>query len=103
VLTSLLGIFIIHLWNIDGGEPAFKYNFNLLWALPLNLVFPFLKGRVRKFYSLAGLTGIGLSLLVHLFRIQDMPLMELWPLWLALLFMFGTAYKKEQYRGHATA
>ena len=94
IFTSVLGMFLIRLWSLDGGEPAFKYNFNLLWALPTNLLFSFLKGKARMYYCLVGLVGIGASLIVHLLRIQDMPVKELIPLWLALVFIFGYNYKK---------
>ncbi len=98
IFTALLGLFIIRLWSLDGGEPAFKYNFNLLWALPTNILFPFLKGRAKARYCLVGIVGILLSLLVHLFRIQDMPVKELCPLWLALIFVFGYHYRKGRMR-----
>ena len=93
---TTLGLLMIRLWSID-GEPAWKWNYNLLWAVPTHIIFPFLKDKVRRGYCIVALAAIGFALVVNALRIQEMPVTELWPLWLALVFYFGYHYKKSLY------
>jgi len=93
LLTGLIGCGIIYFWTID-AEPGWKDNFNVLWALPTNLVIPFCSSRIKSKYSIVALVLIGLSLIIHLFKIQIIPLYEVTPLLLAEIFVFGVMYRK---------
>jgi hypothetical protein len=92
VVTGLMGCLILKWWMMD-GEPAWKDNFNLLWALPVNIIFPFLVPGIQKKYSLVGLVLIAMALVVHLLRIQVMPMVEVAPLMAVLTFIFAMKYR----------
>jgi len=60
--TGLFGIFFLILW-LGTDHESFKYNLNLLWAMPSNVVFAFRRklknNRMNKYYFL----GYGIFLL----------------------------------------
>ena len=92
LLTGVIGCCIIYFWTID-AEPGWKDNFNVLWALPTNLLIPFCSSRIRSKYSIVALVLIGVSLIIHLLKIQSIPY-EVFPLLLTLIFVFGVMYRK---------
>ncbi|WP_456458172.1 lipoprotein N-acyltransferase Lnb domain-containing protein [Reichenbachiella sp.] len=67
-VTGLLGCFLLFLWF--GTDHLSKYNFNLLWAMPLNLVAVFLLFKkskpngLRIYFMVFG----GLQILLIIFR-----------------------------------
>ncbi len=93
LFTGLLGCCIIYFWAID-AEPGWKDNFNVLWALPTNLLLPFCSSRIKSKYSIVALVLIGVSLVIHLLGIQTIPLHEVTPLLLTQIFVFGVMYRK---------
>jgi len=95
-LTGLLGCGAIYLWCLD-GEPAFKDNLIILWALPTNLVLPFLGTMLRRRYAVVAMVLIGISLLLHLFRIQVLPLLEISPLLLSLIWIYALMLRPNQH------
>lgn len=92
LLSGALGCCLIYLWHLD-GEPAWKDNLNVLWALPTNIVVPFLPARAKAGYSLLAIGLIGLSLLLHIFQVQIIPLFEVAALLFALIFIFAIMYR----------
>lgn len=91
--TGMLGFVIIYLWHLD-GEPAWKTNFNVLWALPTNLFFPFLRPAFKARYSAVALLLIGVAFFVDIFRIQVIPLSQITPLFLALIWIYTFSLRK---------
>ena len=65
----------------------------MLWALPTNLVIPFIKREKKSRYALLAIVLILVSLLLHVLGIQALPLRELWPLLAALLIVFIMIYR----------
>jgi hypothetical protein len=92
LLTGIAGCLILRWWFMN-GEPAWKDNFNVLWALPTNLLVPFLGKRAKRLYAAVAITLLIGALLLHLLRVQIMPVFEISSLLLALLFVFGAMYR----------
>lgn len=90
--TAAVGCFILYTMWLN-GEPSWSRNLNLLWALPTNLAIPLLGSRARRGYALVGMLLIGLALLVSILHIQFIPLLEVGPLLLAALWVYGLMYR----------
>lgn len=93
VLSGIIGCYIIYLWTID-AEPAWKNNFNVLWALPTNLIIPFYGSKLKAKYAVVALSLLIVSLMLDVVRVQEIPLSEITPLLLSLLFIYGMMYRK---------
>lgn len=91
--TSLLGGLMLFMW-LGTDHKACADNFNVLWALPTNMIIPFVKRQKRSRYALVAIFLIILALALHFIGVQRMPLGDIWPLLLALLFSFGMMYKQ---------
>ena len=92
IITSLLGCLIIFMW-LGTDHQACRNNWNVLWALPTNLIIPFVKREKKSRYALLAIMLIIIALLLHVLHIQALPLGELWPLLVALLLRFVLIYK----------
>ncbi|MES2702489.1 MAG: DUF4105 domain-containing protein [Bacteroidota bacterium] len=97
IVTGAVGCGLLYLCTID-GEPAFKENYNLLWALPANLIVPFLSRSAKAKYAIVAMCLIGIALILHVLRVQVMPVLEIGSLLLALLFVFGIMYRSRLLR-----
>lgn len=95
LITGLLGCLIIVMW-LGTNHQACRNNWNLLWALPTNLVFAFIPWKNKGRYALVGMAAIFISLILHVFRIQELPLLELGPILFSLLFVYGIIYKNQR-------
>ena len=93
VVTGIAGCYLVYFWAIE-AEPCWKENFNVLWALPTNLIIPFLGPRIKAKYAIAGLSLIGVSILLCIFKIQQIPLFEIGSLLLTLVFIYGLMYRR---------
>ncbi|MFM8348067.1 MAG: DUF4105 domain-containing protein, partial [Bacteroidota bacterium] len=62
IITGVVGLLLVLLWFLTDHKAA-AWNFNLLWAMPLNLVFTFRSGDTRKTYF-TGMTFLTAVLLV---------------------------------------
>ncbi len=91
--TGALGCYMVYFWIMD-CEPAWKENYNILWALPTNLVIPFFGAKTKRIYAIAAICLMGVAFLVDIFRIQEFALLELSFLWLAMLWVYAAMYKK---------
>jgi len=95
LVTGLLGVLILVMWFATDHQGC-QNNFNILWALPTNVFIAFARKRNKGKYALAGIGLILLALILHVLRVQELPLMEISPLLLALLFVYGTIYRKDR-------
>lgn len=95
-ITGLLGCFMLFMW-LGTAHDACNENYNILWAFPPNLIAAFVAHRKSPFLKVYGLAGMSLlivALLVHLTGFQRMPLIELSPLLLCLMYCYVDFYKK---------
>jgi Domain of unknown function (DUF4105) len=90
-VSGLLGCIIVVMW-LGTDHQACQNNFNVLWALPTNIIAIFVKKKSR--YALLGMSTIFLALLLHLLHIQEMPLLEIGPFLFSLLCVFAVMYKR---------
>ncbi len=93
--TGLLGILILFMWFATEHESC-KDNYNLLWALPANVVAAFIvskKSRVLGIYFLAALT-INLCLLAGWFFLPQEMNFALIPFVLLMSYRYFILYKK---------
>ncbi len=95
VVTGLLGCLILVMWFATDHQGCAD-NFNILWCLPLNIFIAFFNPKGKSRYALIAMILIFISLLLHLCKIQGLLLPEFAPLLLALLFVFGTIYKRSK-------
>jgi hypothetical protein len=94
-VTGLLGCLMLFMW-LGTAHQSCSNNYNILWAIPLNLPLAFLvgkKGGWLRTYALAGISLIIVSLIIHLIGIQTMPLIELSPLLICLMYVYMDLYK----------
>ncbi len=93
ILSGIIGCILLYTSTFD-GDPAWKYNYNILWALPTNIIVPFLIAPLKKWYCLIALCAIFIVTGVNLARIQIMPLDTIGPLLFSLLLVYSFEYKK---------
>ena len=62
-ITGTLGVLLVLLWFATDHKAAAQ-NFNLLWAMPLNLYFPFIKDTSTRRKYFQGMTILTLALLL---------------------------------------
>jgi hypothetical protein len=94
-LTGAIGVIIIVMW-LGTDHQACRANWNLLWALPTNLVIAFASKRNKDKYALIAILLLIVSVLLDILRIQELPLFELWPVLLSLLLIYGMIYRKSK-------
>jgi hypothetical protein len=94
-MTGIMGCMMLVMW-FGTNHQACQANFNILWALPTNLIFAFLSKKNKDRYVVIGIIFILISLFLHLIRIQQLPLIELSPLLVVLLFIYGMIYRKNR-------
>jgi hypothetical protein len=92
-VTGLLGTLMLVMW-FGTDHQGCHNNWNILWALPTNLIMAFARKQKKGGYAITGIVLIIVALILHLLRIQQMALYELWPLLLSLLFIYGMIYKQ---------
>lgn len=92
-LVGLIGIGMVYLMVLN-GEPAWKDNWNVLWALPLNIIFPFLNTRWKGIYGIVGIVLIAASFVLHFAGVQYLALPELIPVLFTLLFVFAISWRQ---------
>lgn len=100
LVTGLLGCLILFMW-LGTDHQGCQNNYNVLWALPLNLLLAFLPKKRKDKYALVAIVLLLLSLVLHVFNVQKMPLLELWPLLLSMLMIFGNIYRKNKRSANA--
>jgi hypothetical protein len=95
LVTGLLGCLVVVMW-FGTDHKGCGNNYSLLWALPTNIIlaFNFNKGKPKDRYALIAIVLLLAALAVHVLRIQQMLLLEMFPLLLSLLLVYGTIYKR---------
>lgn len=68
-VSGLLGSLIVAMWFATDHQ-ACANNYNLLWALPTNLMLAFARKRNKDKYAMLGMALIVVCAAVHLFRVQ---------------------------------
>ncbi len=91
-ITGFLGVLIFVMWFATDHQGC-QNNYNFLWAMPTNLFLVFRRKKADR-YALVAIVLIFVSLLLHVLSIQALPLLELSPLLLSLLFIYGTIFKR---------
>ena len=94
-ITGLLGVFFLFMW-FGTDHQSCQNNYNVLWALPTNGLLVFWKPKGIAKYSLVAIALIVVSSVLHVLGIQGLPLLELGPILLSLVFIFGMIYKKNR-------
>lgn len=94
-VTGLLGCLMLFMW-LGTDHQACQNNFNLLWALPPNIILAFGKKSNKSRYAIIGMALVLLALVLHVFKIQELPLLEISPVLLSLLFIYGSIYRKSK-------
>lgn len=95
-ITGLLGIFMLFMW-IGTDHQSCSDNYNVLWAIPFNIIIAFIAHKKRywlKIYALAAISLLIVALIVHIIGLQQLPLIELSPLLLCLLYVYVDMYKQ---------
>lgn len=95
ILTGLLGCLLVFMW-FGTDHQACQRNWNVLWALPTNLLVPFFRKRGRSRYAAIAILLILVALLLHVAGVQELPMLEIGPLILTLLVIFGTIYRRSK-------
>ena len=95
LVTGLIGCLILVMW-FGTDHQGCQNNFNLLWALPTNALIAFASKRNKDKYAIVAILLILVSFILHLLKIQELPLLELSPVLLALLFIYGMIYRKNK-------
>jgi hypothetical protein len=91
-VTGLLGCLILVMW-FGTDHKACGDNFNVLWLMPTNIIIAFFNPKGKGKYALIAMILIFVSLVLHILKIQAL-VVEFLPLMLALLFIFGTIYRR---------
>lgn len=94
-VTGLLGCLMLFMW-LGTDHQGCANNYNVLWALPTNLLLAFVRKGGKDKYAWGGIALIFVSILLHLLHVQQLPLFELTPLLLAQLFVFGSIVKRNR-------
>lgn len=61
IVTGILGLLLVLLWTVTSHKAAAN-NLNVLWALPTNLIFPFIANLKKKYFLFAASLSAGLLL-----------------------------------------
>lgn len=100
LLTGLIGLLILVMW-FGTDHQACRDNFNLLWALPTNVVIVMASKKNKDKYSAIAMILIFAALLVHVLKVQELPLLELSPILVSLLVIYGMIYRKNKIKAHS--
>lgn len=94
-VSGLLGFIMLIMW-FGTDHQGCQNNLNILWALPTNLIIAFTVKKGKDRYAIVAIILLFLALLLHVSGIQVLPLQELWPVLLALLFIYGNIIRKNR-------
>ncbi|MEZ5016003.1 MAG: DUF4105 domain-containing protein [Flavipsychrobacter sp.] len=94
-VSGALGCIMLLMW-LATDHQACQYNYNILWALPTNLLLAFQTKRGKNKYAYLAIGLLIMSLLLHVVGIQKMALLEFSPLLLSLVFIYGSIIRKNR-------
>ena len=90
-ITGILGLLLVLLWFVTDHKAA-AWNFNLLWAMPLNLAIPLLREEHRRKYFI-GMTFLSAALLITWGFLPQQLNIYLIPVVVALLVRYWKNYR----------
>jgi hypothetical protein len=90
--TGILGCLILYAW-LGTDHAGTENNYNLLWALPSNLIVALLGLKAKSRYALAAIVLIVVTLILYMAGVLILPLLELAPIFVALIFVYGHMYR----------
>ena len=93
LVTGSVGCYLLY-FATSNVEPGWKNNFNLLWALPTNLILPFCGPKIKARYSVVAICMIMVSVFLSIVKVQELPLFDIGSLLLSLIFIYGVMYKE---------
>lgn len=93
LLSALLGILMLFMW-LGTDHQGCAYNYNVLWALPTNLLYVFKRKQTK--YALVAIIAIFICVLIHIAGVQGLLLPDMIPVLLMLLTIFAVDYRKYQ-------
>ncbi|MCD2422897.1 DUF4105 domain-containing protein [Niabella pedocola] len=92
-ITGLIGLQLLFMWFFTNHQSC-AYNWNILWAMPLNAIIVFIRNkRVGKYYYPFAIMGLIAAFAVHVSGIQQLPLKETAPLLAALGIIYAYNFK----------
>lgn len=94
-ISGVLGCFMLFMW-IGTSHEQMTANYNILWAVPVHIVIAFFINKKVAWLKLASLASISLlmvAFIIHLIGFQILPLIELSPFLLALMYVYIDVYK----------
>lgn len=97
LITGLLGSIMLFMW-LGTEHQSCRNNYNLLWALPTNIILAVSPARKKGRYALIAISLLFLSLLLHILKVQELPFFELAPLFLGLLITYTSLYRQNTSR-----
>lgn len=95
-ITGLLGCIILVMW-LGTDHQGCSNNFNIFWALPVNLLLTFWKPKGRSKYAIIALALLAVPLLLHVLHVQAL-IPEFLPLFAALVVVYIRMYKNASAR-----
>jgi hypothetical protein len=98
LVSGLLGMLILVMWFATNHQGC-SNNFNILWALPTNLIIAFANPKGKPRYAMIGMILIGIELVLHFAKVQGI-IIELVPVLISLLFIYWSIYRKSLKKTH---
>ena len=93
LVTGLLGCLILVMWLATDHQGC-RDNFNILWCLPTNIIVAFFNLKGKNKYALVAIFLVFISFVLHVCKVQGLLLPEFAPLLLAMVFIYGTIYRR---------
>lgn len=103
--SGLLGCIMLFMW-IGTNHEACSDNYNILWAVPLNIIVAFVSHKKRfwlKIYALAAISLLIVGLVINAIGIQQLPLIEISPMLLCLMYVYIDMYKQNAHISESSA
>ncbi len=94
-ITGIMGCVLLIMW-FGTNHQTCANNFNLLWLLPTNLILAFFKPKGRNRYALIAILFIVITFFLHLFNIQRITILEITPILLSLLLVYGSIFRNSR-------
>lgn len=93
--VGALGCIMLFMWIFTNHEQC-AANYNILWAVPIHIVIAFVahkRTEWMRIFSLLFISLLMVAFIIHLIGIQILPLIEIAPLLLALMYIYIDMYK----------
>jgi hypothetical protein len=100
--TGLLGCLILVMW-FGTDHQACQNNFNLLWALPTNILIAFTHPKGKPRYVVVAIFLIFIALLLHFLRIQQLLFPEMLPLLMTMIVVYCSIFMETRNKNRAHA